>query len=86
MHIATIRETGGEILGIRPLSVDGLEPGEFLNMHGGNSNWLVLRGMQAIRPATPEDRGRIPVYKDLAGLEWIVGLAEKTFGPFAPDT
>ncbi len=55
-------------------------------MHGGNSNWLVLRGMQAIRPATPEDRGRIPVYKDLAGLEWIVGLAEKTFGPFAPDT
>jgi hypothetical protein len=58
-HIKAITETGGEILGIRELAIDGIEPWLFRGAHG----WLnsqVYRGVQPVRPQRPTDN-RLPV-------------------------
>jgi hypothetical protein len=59
-HLRTILETGGSILGNRPLELDGIEPQLFLNS-AGRSHVLVLRGFDPIRRATQYDIRTIPV-------------------------
>jgi hypothetical protein len=58
-HLKTIIETGGCILGHRPLELDDIEPWEFRGaVHHRNS--FVYKGLQPIRPQRPAD-GHLPV-------------------------
>ncbi len=57
-HLRTITETGGQILGLRELALDGNEPGLFLDCgRGGN----VLQGGVYQRRATQADERLFPV-------------------------
>jgi hypothetical protein len=73
-HIRTIQETGGEILGLRPLEADGIELGLF--QEGG---W-VTDGGDPLRRVTPNDH--LPVLGTW-GFNVIRVLAEKHFA--APE-
>lgn len=58
-HMKAITETGGCILGHRPLELDSIEPWEFR----GNQfhvNSYVYRGMEPLRPQEPADKS-LPV-------------------------
>jgi hypothetical protein len=53
-HIVTITDTGGCILGHRPLELDRIEPWTFRGAQFWR-NSMVYRGTKPIRPQTPED-------------------------------
>jgi hypothetical protein len=53
-HIRAITRTGGEILGIRDLASDGIEPWLFRGAEFWR-NSQVSRGLTSIRPQTPDD-------------------------------
>jgi hypothetical protein len=74
-HIRTILETGGEILGYRPMGTDGLEPLLCLSAHVGGD---LQRGLQALRPATREEQERLPVLS-VWGSRVISSAAEQHF-------
>ena len=58
--IKAITETGGEILGIRPLDADGIEPLIRVSHRGGGTVYL-LRGATRVRAATAEEAATLPV-------------------------
>ena len=84
VHIKAITESGGEILGHRPLELDGIEPWLFRGAHGWQ-NSSVQEGLIPIRPQTPEDK-RLPVFSTW-GYDFALGIAEARFveksGPWA---
>lgn len=60
IHLKSILEAGGQILGNRPLELDALEPDEFLSESPG-TNCLLMKGYDVIRPATSLEQGALPV-------------------------
>ena len=58
-HLKVITETGGRILGHRPLELDQIEPWEFRGA-ACHTNSNVHRGLRALRPQEPTDRS-LPV-------------------------
>lgn len=73
MHILGITETGGSVLGNRPLSLDALEPWVFSN---GN---VVQRGFTPVRPWRREDAQALPSLS-WWGYDVIQILANKHLG------
>jgi hypothetical protein len=78
VHVKTIRENNGEILGHRPLELDNIEPGLFVSARGGY-NVKLLRGVEVLRDATREEYQTLPVLS-MWGYKVIKILAEKHFG------
>lgn len=75
-HLKSITETGGSILGHRPLELDDIEPWEFRGASFYlNSN--VQRGLEPIRAQRPED-GDLPIFTTW-GYRVPVSVAEKHF-------
>lgn len=75
-HLKVITESGGAILGHRPLELDHIEPWEFRGaMFHVNS--YVSKGFKLLRPQEPSDRA-LPVL-DTWGYEVPTILAEKRF-------
>lgn len=72
-HIATIQQTGGQLLGMRPLADDGLVTPTFIDAAFPE---FVLQGMAPIRKALPADATRYPVLPTW-GCSVITVLAEK---------
>ena len=60
MHIKAITQTGGPILGCRPLEADGLAI-PFLASGEGGPTTCLLRGADAIAPLPQEQWGSLPV-------------------------
>ncbi|MDQ3713948.1 MAG: hypothetical protein M3388_17255 [Acidobacteriota bacterium] len=79
VHIKTITENNGEILGLRPLEVDALEPQFFLSQSGGGRYCFLQKGYEILRRATDEERKLYPVLSTW-GFGVIKILAEKHFG------
>jgi len=61
VHLRCIHETGGEILGHRPLSCDLIEPDFFLSESPGRS-CMLLQGYRVIRPATADEQKELSVF------------------------
>lgn len=59
-HYVTILDTGGEILGHRPLELDGIEPDLMLAQAGWPGAW-VKKGLTVLRLATREEWATLPV-------------------------
>lgn len=74
----TITQDGGEVLGIRPLASDGIEPELFLSQPPGRG-CLLQRGYTALRTATEEEQQRCPVFPTW-GYRVIKIMAEMHFG------
>jgi hypothetical protein len=79
VHIKTIRENRGEVLGFRPLEADGIEPWLFLSQAGWSRECWLQRGYKRLRPATLEEFQAHPVFSTW-GYGVIKLLAEKHFG------
>ena len=79
VHIKTIRENKGEILGFRSLEEDNLEPQLFLSQAGGGRYCYLQKGLKILRQATEEERKLYPVLSAW-GYRVIKILAEKHFG------
>ena len=75
-HIKAIRETGGAVLGIRPLELDGVEPYLWLTSGFVPQAW-VYRGADPVRRATSTDRS-LPVL-GVWGYRVISVIAEHAF-------
>jgi hypothetical protein len=76
VHIKAVTETGGEILGHRPLELDGIAPWLFR----GSDYWRnssVQEGLIPIRPQTPAD-DELPVFSTW-GYKFAWGIAEDRF-------
>jgi len=56
-HIRTIRDTGGVILGHRPLEADSLRPQRWVSVPGPTAKTIryLYQGYTRLRPATPEE-------------------------------
>jgi hypothetical protein len=76
VHIKAITATGGEILGLRALELDGIEPWLFRGAHGWQ-NSSVQKGLLPVRPQTPADID-LPVFSTW-GYNFVVGIAEARF-------
>jgi hypothetical protein len=75
-HIKTILETGGQVLGMRPLGLDAIAPIEWRGAkHFPNS--FVYLGLEPIRPQAPTDI-QLPV-KSTWGFMYIRELANHRF-------
>ena len=61
VHLRCIWETGGEIVGNRPLVEDGIEAALFLSESPGK-NCMLMQGYEIIRPATSEEQLQLPVF------------------------
>jgi hypothetical protein len=61
IHLRCILETGGEILGTRPLELDGIQPGRFLSESPGG-NCRLMTGYSFGRIATPTEQETLPVF------------------------
>jgi hypothetical protein len=75
-HTNSIVQAGGVLLGLRPLESDGIAPW----LVRGAEYWrnsMVYRGMQPVRPQTPEDVV-LPV-RSSWGLSVAVVIAERRF-------
>ncbi len=59
--LCSIWETGGEILGNRPLSEDSIEADHFLSESPGR-NCMLMRGYELVRPASAEEQRNLPVF------------------------
>jgi hypothetical protein len=53
-HLKAITETGGSILGHRPLELDGIEPWEFRGAHFYKNSYM-HQGLRPLRPQQPDD-------------------------------
>jgi hypothetical protein len=53
-HVRTIRESGGQVLGHRPLELDGVAPRHWRSHEAGGTVW-VYAGARRLRPATAAD-------------------------------
>jgi hypothetical protein len=82
-HLKTILETGGNILGQRPLELDGIEPWEFRGAHC-HVNSDVCRGLLPTRPQLPTD-DVLPILSTW-GYHVPVAIAEKKWvGKLGPS-
>ncbi|HEX5015049.1 MAG TPA: Imm26 family immunity protein [Candidatus Limnocylindrales bacterium] len=83
-HIKAITTTGGEVLGIRPLELDGIVPARWKSHEGGGLVW-VYEGATRLHPITPEERS-LPILS-VWGYSVIRDYAERTFvgRPWFPD-
>ena len=54
-HIKCIKETGGAILGIRPLELDGISPLLFRSGLGEEQGW-VMKGLDYVRKVATRDK------------------------------
>jgi hypothetical protein len=75
-HLKAITETGGSILGHRPLELDNIEPWEFRGAQF-HVNSYVYRGMEPLRPQQPADQA-LPVLGTW-GYQVPVVIAERHF-------
>ena len=75
-HIKAITETGGAILGHRPLEMDEVEPWEFRGAEF-HVNSYVHKGLQPVRPQLPGDKC-LPVL-DTWGYRLPIQIAEAHF-------
>jgi hypothetical protein len=78
VHICTIGENGGEILGWRSLEDDAIEPWLFLSQGMVLRGCSVQQGYRYLRPATVEDGQRYPVFSTW-GYQVIKLVAEHHF-------
>lgn len=78
MHIRAIVESGGCILGERPLAADRLEVPLLLSAHGGEGT-SILRGAAKVRAANSDEWGRYPVLA-YWGKDFIQALANEKLG------
>jgi hypothetical protein len=76
VHIKTIGENGGKILGFRDLALDGIEPGLFLDASFAT---CVQYGLERLRPFDRKKDDHLPVLCTW-GFGVIKILAEKHFG------
>jgi len=77
MHIKAIVESGGAVLGNRPLELDGVEPPLLLD--AGLGPRTLLRGVQTVRPVSPDDLGKYPTLETW-GYRVVVLVTEHHFG------
>lgn len=82
-HIRTIHETGGSIVGNRPLAADGITPLRWVTHRGGGTVYL-YEGLRRLRPATDAERCDMPLMSTW-GYLFIVGRAAHTLGATATD-
>lgn len=75
-HIKAITETGGSILGHRPLELDNIEPWEFRGAEF-DKNSIIYRGLHPVRIQQPADR-YLPVLRTW-GCMFAVEIAEQWF-------
>ena len=76
VHLKAITLTGGVLLGMRPLELDGIS----LSLAKDSTGWLnanVYRGLQPVRPATAEDAA-LPTL-GVWGYRVLVAAAEHHF-------
>ena len=71
MHVKAITEIGGDILGFRPLELDGIELPLLLSQLCGPDVDL-LRGADLVRPARPDEWGTLPLI-----CYWAYGFIEQ---------
>ena len=76
VHIKTIGENGGHILGFRDLCLDGIEPNLFRDAWGAT---CVQRGFDWLRPYDRTKDTDLPVFPTW-GYTFIKELAERNFG------
>jgi hypothetical protein len=74
MHIKAITNTGGAVLGERPLEADAIELPILLSAHGVPDT-MILRGAEPLRPARDDEWGTLPVL-GYWGYDFISELAE----------
>lgn len=77
VHIKTIMENEGHILGFRSLEEDGIGPDLMLSESPGPGCWL-MRGCEYLRPATSDEQAILPVFS-VWGYEVIKILADQAF-------
>ena len=70
MHLKAITEVGGEILGFRPLDLDGFVLPDLHSAHSLSAN--VLRGADIVRLAREDEWGKSPVLQ-----YWSYGYIEQ---------
>jgi hypothetical protein len=75
-HIKSITTTGGEILGIRPLELDGIVPRRWKSHEGGGTVW-VYEGATRLHPISPAERSLAII--SVWGYSVIRDLAEARF-------
>lgn len=61
IHLRSIWETGGEILGNRPLTLEGIEADQFLSESPGKS-CMLMRGYEPVRLASATEQRQLPVF------------------------
>jgi len=61
IHLRCIWETGGEVLGNRPLAQDEIGADQFLSESPG-SNCMLMQGYELVRPASAEEQHILPVF------------------------
>jgi len=81
MHIRSITNLGGEILGCRPLDADGICPPVLLSSMGGDGA-RILCGADSVRPANRDEWGKYPVL-GFWGWDYIQRLAIHRFVPIS---
>ena len=75
LHVRAITETGGEIIAERSLENDGFELPLLLSASGGDGT-LMLRGVEPVRNARPDEWGSLPVL-GFWGFDFIQQLAQQ---------
>jgi hypothetical protein len=75
-HLKAITQTGGRVLGHRPLELDNIEPWEFRGAESHVNSYL-YKGLQPLRPQQPADEC-LPVLSTW-GFRMPVVLAEAYF-------
>ena len=78
VHIRTIKWNGGEVMGLRDLTLDGIEPWLFLDSEPPSRNCYLQRGFNIIGLANSDQQAKLEVFSAW-GLEVIKILAKKHF-------
>jgi len=77
MHVRAIAESGGQVLGNRPLELDGIELPLLLSTANGPA--MLLYGVQSVRRARKDEQGSLPALSTW-GLSVAVLKANHHFG------
>jgi len=77
-HIKTIKETGGSVLGMRLLELDGIGPWEFRGATGHPHGYISC-GLEPLRGQVEED-SNLPILT-IWGFAYIRAMAEHRFLP-----
>jgi hypothetical protein len=76
-HILAITSTGGEILGHRPLGLEGIEPQICVDVRDRSAS--LFCGFRRLRPATDDERRELP-QQGVLGFKVLEYLAEQMWG------